>query len=1034
MNITEACLRKPVLAWMMMLATILFGIVAASRIGISQFPDVDFPTINIGVSWEGAAPEAVEHDIVEQIEEAVVQVEGVQSITSSSRQGSASITVELDLSRNVDAALQDVQAKVSQAQMRLPRDIDPPVISKTNPEDQPIMWVSLSGAFPPQMLSDFARYRLKEKLQTVPGVGEVMMGGSLERNVRIWLDTDKLAARSLTVSDVATALRREHIELPAGRIEAAGREVNVRVLGEAIDLGTLERIVVREQGGTVTYLEDVALVEDGFEDVRRMSRVLGLPAQGVGVKKQRGSNAVAVARGVKDELENIRKTLPDGMNVQINFDSTRFIEESVHEIERELFLAIVLTALVCWLFLGSLSSTLNVVLAIPMSLLGTIGVIYFLGFTLNTFTLLGLSLAVGIVVDDAIMVLENIFRHAEQGKDRVRAAREGTAEITFAALAATVAVIAIFIPVVFMKGIMGRFFLQFGVTLCVAVALSYVEAITLAPARCAQLLTTSREHRSALGRFVDRAFDKLAAAYGFILARGMRFPAVILVASIAIFVGAVFTFQKLPGEFVPSQDQSRLMVRLTTQVGSNLDETDKIVSKAEQFLHNRPEVLRSFVVIGSFGTGAVNSGMMFVTMKPRDERKLTQNEFAAVLRKELNAIPGARAVVQDLSQSGFTAQRGFPVEFSIRGAEWSTLVTESERMKAELAASGLVTDLDTDYRLGMPELQIEPNRARAADLGISVEEIATALNSLVGGVRVGKYSTGGRRVDVRMRLLAHQRSRPEDLSRLHLRTREGALVPLASLVKYEERPVLQAITRRDRERAITVFGNIAPGKSQSDALALVEKIGKDVPTGYHVVLGGASVAFRESMGGLVFALLLGIAVAYMVLASQFNSFLHPITVLTILPLSVAGAAFALLFTNQTLNIFSMIGILLLMGIVKKNSILLVDYATELRRRGKGALEAMLEAGPVRLRPILMTSVATLMAAVPASLALGEGSEVRAPMAIAVIGGLVISTALSLLVVPAFYVVADRVVEWLRRVLRIQKPIELDEPLPPVGGD
>jgi len=1034
MNITEACLRKPVLAWMMMLATILFGIVAASRIGISQFPDVDFPTINIGVSWEGAAPEAVEHDIVEQIEEAVVQVEGVQSITSSSRQGSASITVELDLSRNVDAALQDVQAKVSQAQMRLPRDIDPPVISKTNPEDQPIMWVSLSGAFPPQMLSDFARYRLKEKLQTVPGVGEVMMGGSLERNVRIWLDTDKLAARSLTVSDVATALRREHIELPAGRIEAAGREVNVRVLGEAIDLGTLERIVVREQGGTVTYLEDVALVEDGFEDVRRMSRVLGLPAQGVGVKKQRGSNAVAVARGVKDELESIRKTLPDGMNVQINFDSTRFIEESVHEIERELFLAIVLTALVCWLFLGSLSSTLNVVLAIPMSLLGTIGVIYFLGFTLNTFTLLGLSLAVGIVVDDAIMVLENIFRHAEQGKDRVRAAREGTAEITFAALAATVAVIAIFIPVVFMKGIMGRFFLQFGVTLCVAVALSYVEAITLAPARCAQLLTTSREHRSALGRFVDRAFDKLAAAYGFILARGMRFPAVILVASIAIFVGAVFTFQKLPGEFVPSQDQSRLMVRLTTQVGSNLDETDKIVSKAEQFLHNRPEVLRSFVVIGSFGTGAVNSGMMFVTMKPRDERKLTQNEFAAVLRKELNAIPGARAVVQDLSQSGFTAQRGFPVEFSIRGAEWSTLVTESERMKAELATSGLVTDLDTDYRLGMPELQIEPNRARAADLGISVEEIATALNSLVGGVRVGKYSTGGRRVDVRMRLLAHQRSRPEDLSRLHLRTREGALVPLASLVKYEERPVLQAITRRDRERAITVFGNIAPGKSQSDALALVEKIGKDVPTGYHVVLGGASVAFRESMGGLVFALLLGIAVAYMVLASQFNSFLHPITVLTILPLSVAGAAFALLFTNQTLNIFSMIGILLLMGIVKKNSILLVDYATELRRRGKGALEAMLEAGPVRLRPILMTSVATLMAAVPASLALGEGSEVRAPMAIAVIGGLVISTALSLLVVPAFYVVADRVVEWLRRVLRLQKPIELDEPLPPVGGD
>lgn len=1034
MSITEACLRKPVLAWMMMLATILFGIVAATRIGISQFPDVDFPTININVSWEGATPEAVEHDIVEQLEEAVMQVEGVQSLTSSSRQGSASITIELDLARNVDSALQDVQAKVSQAQMRLPRDIDPPVISKTNPEDNPILWIGLSGAFPPQVLADYARYRVKEKLQTIPGVGEVTLGGSVERNVRIWIDAEKLAARSLTVTDVSTALRREHVELPAGRIESSGREVNVRVLGEALDLETLRQIVVREQSGNVTHLEDVALIEDGFEDVRRMARINGGPGQGLGVRKQRGSNAVAVAEGVKAALTEIQKTLPEGMTLGINFDSTKFIEQSVHEIERELILAVLLTGLVCWLFLGSLSSTLNVVLAIPMSLLGTIGVIYFLGFTLNTFTLLGLSLAVGIVVDDAIMVLENIFRHSEQGKDRMRAAREGTAEITFAALAATVAVIAIFIPIVFMKGIVGRFFLQFGVTLCVAVALSYIEAITLAPARCAQLLTTSREHRSRLGQIVDNAFDKLSAAYSWVLVRGMRFPVVVLVLSLALFAGAAITFQKLPSEFVPSQDQSRLQLRFTTAIGSNLEETDKIVKQAEEILNSKPEIERSFGIVGSFGSGAVNSAMLFITMKPREERKISQNDFAAVLRKELNSIPGVRVVVQDLSQSGFTAQRGFPVEFSIRGSEWDTLVSESERMKAELAASGLVVDLDTDYRLGMPELQIEPDRARAADLGISIEEIATALNSLVGGVRVGKYSAGGRRVDVRMRLLASQRSRPEDLARLYLRTREGALVPLSSLVKYEERPVLQAITRRDRERAITVFGNIAPGKSQSEAIALVEKIGKDAPLGYRVVLGGASVAFRDSMGGLIFALLMGIAVAYMVLASQFNSFLHPITVLTILPLSVAGAAFALLFANQTLNIFSMIGILLLMGIVKKNSILLVDYATELRRQGKGALEAMLEAGPVRLRPILMTSVATLMAAVPASLAMGEGSEVRAPMAIAVIGGLVISTALSLLVVPAFYVVADRLLDWTRRVFRLAKPIELPEPTPPVHNE
>ena len=1032
MSLTEACLRKPVLAWMMMLATIVFGIVAATRIGISQFPDVDFPTINVSVSWEGAAPEAVEHDIVEQIEEAVVQVEGVKSLTSSSRQGGASITIELDLSRNVDSALQDVQAKVSQAQSRLPRDIDPPVISKTNPEDQPIMWIGLSGPFAPQVLSDYARYRVKEKLQTVPGIGEVMLGGYLERNVRVWFDADKLAAKSLTVTDVMAALRREHVELPAGRLETTGREVNVRVLGEALDLDTLRRIVVRENNGVPTYMEDVAIIEDGFEDVRRMSRVNGQPAQGMGIKKQRGSNAVAVAGGVKSMLDEIRKTLPEGMELQINFDSTRFIEQSVHEIELELILAVVLTALVCWLFLGSLSSTLNVILAIPLSLLGTIAAIYFLGFTLNTFTLLGLSLAVGIVVDDAIMVLENIFRHAEQGKDRVRAAREGTAEITFAALAATVAVIAIFIPVIFMEGVMGRFFLQFGVTLCIAVALSYIEAITLAPARCAQLLTTSREGRNKLGVFVDHAFDKLSAGYGWLLARGLKVPSLVLLASVGLFVGAVFAFQALPGEFVPSQDQSRLMVRLTTAVGSDIRETDKIVTKAETIVNNAPEVARTLVVVGGFGTGAVNSGMVFVTMKPRNERKVTQNEFAAVLRKELNSIPGVRAIVQDLSQSGFTASRGFPVEFSIRGPEWGELVAHSERIKGELQAAGLVVDLDSDYQLGMPELRIEPDRARAADLGISVEEIATTLNALIGGARVGKYSAGGRRVDVRMRLLASQRSRPEDLARVKLRAKTGELVPLSTLVKYEEQPALQAITRRDRERAITLFGNVAPGKSQSDALALVEKLSKDVPTGYHVVLGGASVAFKESMGGLVFALILGIIVAYMVLASQFNSFLHPVTVLTILPLSVAGAAFALLLMKQTLNIFSMIGIVLLMGIVKKNSIILVDYATELRKHGKNAFDAMLEAGPVRLRPILMTSIATLMAAVPSALALGEGSEVRAPMAIAVIGGLVISTGLSLLVVPAFYVVADRAAARVARFRRASAP-PLAEPVPPPPG-
>ncbi|MBP9826232.1 MAG: efflux RND transporter permease subunit [Thermoanaerobaculia bacterium] len=1024
MKLTEACINKPVFAWMLMAGTVLFGIVAASRIGISQMPDVDFPTINVSVNWEGAAPEVVENDVLQPLEEALVQVEGVTGLTSTARQGGGSVTVELDLSRDVDLALQDVTAKVQQAARRLPRDIDPPVISKSNPEDQPIMWIGLTGPYSRQFIADYARYRVKERLQTVPGIGEITEGGSIERNVRIWVDSSALDSRNLTVGDVTRALVREHVELPAGRIEVPGREVNVRVLGEAMDLETLQNIVVAEggapaiagratSGGTPVYLKDVALVEDGFEDIRRASRFNGQPAQGLGIRKQRGANAVAVARAIRAEMAEIGKTLPPGMSLETNFDSTLYIEESVNEIEFELFLAVLLTALVCWLFLGSLSSTLNVVLAIPMSLLGTVAVIYFLGFTLNTFTLLALGLSVGIVVDDAIMVLENIFRHAESGEDRVTAAREGTREIAFAALAATLAVCAIFIPVVFMEGIVGKFFLQFGVTLCVAVLLSYLEAVTLAPARCSQILDVSRERRSRVGRAVDEGFRRLARLYSRVLPWALRRPVRVIAGSFLLFALAIVVFRAMPKEMVPSQDQSRVMIRLTGAVGSDLAETDRLVRRGEEYLLSRPDVLRVFSVAGGFGGGGVNTGVYFVTLVPPGERAATQAQWSSEVRKELNSYPGQRAVVQDLSQQGFTAQRGFPVEFSVRGSDWNQLIGTSQQLMSELKQSGLVVDLDSDYQLGMPELSVLPDRARAADLGVGMDDIATSLNALVGGVRVGKYSAGGRRYDVRLRLLAGQRSRPEDLAHLRVRASTGELVPLSALVSTQERPALQAITRRDRERAITVFANVAPGSSQDKALAKVEELAKSSPLGVRVVLGGASVAFRDSMSSLLFALVLGIIVAYMILASQFNSFLHPVTVLTILPLSIAGAAFALWGTGRTLNIFSMIGLLLLMGIVKKNSIILVDYANQLREKGRSAAAAILRAGPVRLRPILMTSAATMMAAFPAALGLGAGSETRAPMAVAVIGGLIVSTALSLLVVPAFYLLAARGKERLR---------------------
>jgi len=1017
MNLTEVCVRKPVLAWMLMAGTIVFGLVALFRIGISQFPDVDFPTINVSISWEGSAPEVIENDVVEVIEEALSQVEGVKNITSVSRQGSASVTIELDLSRNVDVALQDVQTRVAQAQRRLPRDLDPPVVSKSNPEDSPIMWLGLSGPYPRQLISDIARYQVREKLQTIPGVGEITMGGWLERNIRLWIDAGKLDAKGLTVADVVRALQREHVELPAGRLETAGREVSVRVMGEALDLETLRKIVVKELPGGAIYLADVAIVEDGFEDVRRLARVNGQPANGIGIRKQRGANAVAVAQAVHEQIAEIQKTLPEGMELGVNFDTTKFIEDSVHEIQLELVLSVLLTALVCWLFLGSMSNALNVILAIPMSLFGTLAVIYFLGFTLNTFTLLGLALAVGIVVDDAIMVLENIVRHAEMGKDKKTAALEGTKEITFPAFSATLAVVAIFLPVVFMQGIIGKFFLQFGVTLCVAILLSYIEAVTLAPARCSQILDISREKRNRVGRWVDDQFRRIAGTYYHHLSKALRRPGTILASAAFVFLASMFVLRALPGEFVPSQDQSRLLIRLQTAVASDIYETDQLFRKAEEILQAAPEVTRVFGSVGGWGGGNVNSGVLFVTLAPPSQRKMTQAEFAVTLRQKLNAIPGLRAVVQDLSQAGLTAQRGFPIEFSIRGPDWSTLEKLSGEVTAKLSASGYAVDVDTDYRIGVPELRILPDRARCADLGVSIEDVATSINTLIGGERIGKYSSGGRRVDVRARLMADQRRRQEDISRLRVRSRTGELIPLSSLVTFEERPALQAIYRRDRERAISVYANVAPGRSQDEAIRYVENLSQELPPGYRTVLGGSSVAFKESMGSLLFALVLGIIIAYMVLASQFNSFSHPVTILTILPLSVVGAALALLVFGKSLNIFSMIGLLLLMGIVKKNSIILVDYANQHRLRGKNAHDAMLTAGPIRLRPIIMTSIATMMAALPPALGLGPGTEIRSPMAIAVIGGVLVATALSLLVVPSFYVKLDHWIERVRSRLR-----------------
>jgi multidrug efflux pump len=1052
-SLSDVSIKNPVFAWMLMAFLVIFGGICFTRLGISQMPDVDFPQVQVTVTLEGASPEIMESDVLDPIEDLIMAVEGIREVTATARQGRASLRIEFNLDKDIDVAVQEIQTKIAQAASQLPREIDPPIVSKENADDQTFMWIALSGNLPVQQLSLYAKDHLKDKFQTVKGVGEVIMGGYLDRNMRVWLKLEDLESRDLAVEDVIAALGREHVEVPAGRIESGTREMNVRALGEAPTAEEFRKIVVAYRNGAPVFLEQVAVVEDGLADKRRIARALGLPAVGMGVKKQFGANMVEVAQKVRAKVEEIRGDLPAGMNLEVNSDMTVFIEESIHEIQFNLVLSVILTSVVCWLFLGSWSSTINILFAIPTSIVGAFIFIDFMGFTLNTFTLLALSLSIGIVVDDAIMVLENIVRHGEMGKPRVKAASHGATEITMAAIAATFAIVAIFLPIAFMQGLIGKFLYQFGVTLSVAVALSLLEALTLTPMRCAQMLSVRAKSAGGFSGALDRFFHRLSLGYRRILVPCLRWRWIVLLVSTAGFAGSLYLAARLPQELVPYQDQSMLIVLAQTPTGSNLEYTDAKLLEVESYLEELRRdglVNRYFSFVGGFGGGEVESGRVFMTLKPRSERPInkdtgkpiTQAELQLKLRARLNRIPGLKFVqVGDLNLRGFTGrgtQSG--LQFVISGSDWNRLGELGDQMMAEMRGAGLV-DVLSDYQVGMPELKIVPDRRRAADLGVSALSMGNTVNAMIGGVRAGKFKEGGHRYDVRVRLRSDQRSRPEDVKRLTVRNKDGKLVRLSEVVRTFEQATVQQITRRNRQRAITISASVGPGTSLKDASDRVGDIARRIlPEGYSIDVTGSSALFKDAGRDFLIAIGLGALIAYMVLASQFNSFVHPVLVLLAMPFSVTGAILAMMWAGISFNLYSAIGFVLLMGIVKKNSILIVEFTNQLRERAVGesrlvfgfkrvvravlgwdsaelselgrqrrvrrrwVARSLLRASPIRLRPILMTSISTMAAAVPPALALGPGSEAIRAMAVVVIGGVALSTLLTLFVVPAAYIV------------------------------
>ncbi len=1025
MTLSDVSIKNPVFAWMLMIGLMAFGWIGFHRMGISQLPDVDFPVVTITVTWEDAAPEIMETQVADIIEDAVMGVEGVQSVYSTSSMGQTRITVELNLNRSIDAAMQDVQSCIAQAQRNLPAQIDPPIIQKVNPEDQPIIWLVLKAKPGAEVsLTELSRYiseHLKDDLAMVPGVGNINLGGYIDPNLRVWLNADEMAKREITVEDILDGITTEHADIPAGYIDNGPKEYNVRVYGEAYTPEEFSHLVIpnRVRGGSryrMFRFQDVSTIEDGLNDIRRLSRAKGQLAVGMGVIKQRGTNAVAVADAVKKRIKELQSTLPKGMMIETVFDSSQFIKDSVNELESELMRSVVLTSLVCLLFLGSWSATLNVLLAIPTAILGTFIILYFCGFTINSFTMLGLSLVIGIIVDDAIMVLENIARYREHGLPKVRAALVGAREITGAAMAASIAILAIFVPVIFMQGIVGKFFFQFGVTISVAVMISLIEALTIAPMRCSQFLQVERTN--FVSKSVDAFMNRLRLGYRGSLERCLNHPKTVLISAFFIFAVSLSLLRTLKKEFIPSQDMSRVMVNVTLPLGVSMEQTDNLFkTQIEPWINAQPEVELAYAIIGGMGGGGVNTGALMVTMKPKEKRPRigpdhhleTQADFMGILRKKISAAPGIdRVSILDLSQNGFSAKRGYPVQFMIQGPDWDKLAEISGTFRRKMKDSGLMTDIDTDYNPGMPEIQIRPDRAKTAESGITARAIGDTINAMFGGIKWGKFTGRGKRYDVRVRLADKDRHTPKDLSRIWVRNNYGQVIPLSDVVKSEIKPALFAITRYNRQRSITIYANPIKGRSQGEALAAVDKLAKEIlPEGYNIIMAGNAQLFADSFKSLGFVLLLGIFVAYMVLATQFNSFIHPVTVLMALPFSVTGALMALFVTHQSLNIYSMIGLILLMGIVKKNSILLVDFTLERRKHGLPLREALLDACPIRLRPILMTSVATIAGALPVALAKGTGSELMVPMAVTIVGGVAVSTFLTLFVVPCFYQVMAR---------------------------
>jgi HAE1 family hydrophobic/amphiphilic exporter-1 len=1018
-KIADIAIKRPVFAFMVIMVPIVFGLMAYPRIGVEQFPSVEFPVVTVVAVFPGADPSSMETKVAKPMEDALSSMGGIKRLQSFNTESVTQVVIEFQLDVDPDKAAQGVRDRLG-AIPNLPRELETPKVQKFDIGAQPIMSLALSGSLSPRDLTKLAEDVVKQRLGQIRGVGNVEIVGGRPREIHVVIDPARLAARGLTPGDVSAALEGQNLELPAGRIVETGKEVVVTTKGAFTsiqDIADAPIIVSGASGASgvaVVRIGDVALVEDDMSEARSHASVDGRAALGLVIQKESGANLVSVARAVRAEVAAMERLLADkGATLTVTDDQAPFIEHSFKDVQFDLVLGAFLAIVIILGFLRDGRATFISALALPTSVVATVWFLSLLGFTFNQMTMLALSLSIGLLIDDAIVVIENIHRHLEQGKSAMRAAAEATAEIGLAVLATTFSIIAVFVPVAMMQGIIGRFFFQFGITVSIAVLLSMFVSFTLTPMLSARLLKRHRGTPGIVSRIIERGLVLLERSYKRLLGAALGHRALTVAFATGVLIGSCALATQVKTEFVPEDDRSSFSVSIELPTGTALATTQAVAEIMAGDLRTRgPGVVSTFLTIGR-GAGSVNIAQIQVNLEPVHQRAFSQQAVMSWVREHYAPLEqgGAKLTLGQVGGVGGGDSR--PIQFNLRARNMDELIKASEALKAELRKTPGFVDVDTSYRGGKPQIEVTPDRAAATGLGVPVATIARTVRALVSRDKVTDYKEDADLYDVRLTLADPVQTDFPTLSNLMVRSNTGELVPLSSLVRLDHGVGPTEITREARMRQITVFAGldgIALGEASAKTIEIAKRV---VPPSVETEMSGTSQLMTESFGYMIIALILAIVLVYMILAAQFESLIHPFTIMMSLPLAVVGAFGALFLAGQTFSIFAMIGLIMLMGLVTKNAILLVDFAQKQKAQGASTQDALLVAGSTRLRPILMTTAAMILGMLPVALALGEGGEGRAPMAVVVIGGLVTSTVLTLVVVPVVF----SLIEGLRDRLR-----------------